>query len=80
MVTSGARILAARPLNLALVLGMTLGGIPAVLVAALIVRSLPLEQLRWGVVAVVTYAGVVMLHAVFTRHTAPTETVAEETP
>jgi uncharacterized membrane protein YfcA len=63
MVTSGVRIVAARPLNLGLVLGMALGGIPAVLVAALIVKSLPLETLRWGVVAVVTYAGAVMLHA-----------------
>jgi uncharacterized membrane protein YfcA len=63
MVTSGARIIAARPLNLGLVLGMALGGVPAVLVAAFIVRSLPLEQLRWGVVAVVTYAGAAMLHA-----------------
>jgi uncharacterized membrane protein YfcA len=63
MVTSGARIVSARPLNLGLVLGMALGGVPAVLIAAFIVRSLPLEQLRWGVVAVVTYAGAAMLHA-----------------
>jgi uncharacterized membrane protein YfcA len=63
MVTSGARIVATRPLNLRLVLGMALGGVPAVLIAAFIVRSLPLEQLRWGVVVVVTYAGAAMLHA-----------------
>lgn len=67
MVTSGARIVSARPLNLGLVLGMILGGIPAVFVAAFIVRSLPLEQLRWGVVAVATYAGAAMLHAAFAR-------------
>ncbi len=79
MVTSGARIVSARPLNLALVLGMTLGGIPAVLVAALIVRSLPLEALRWGVVAVVTYAGAVMLHAAVVRRSAPAVADAEET-
>jgi uncharacterized membrane protein YfcA len=70
MVTSGARIVSARPLNLSLVLGMTLGGVPAVLAAALIVKSLPLTTLRWGVVGVVTYAGGVMLHAALTRHTA----------
>jgi uncharacterized membrane protein YfcA len=79
MVTSGVRIVSARPLNLALVLGMTLGGIPAVLVAALIVRSLPLETLRWGVVAVVTYAGAVMLHAALVRRSAPAGPAAEET-
>ena len=71
MVTSGARIVSARPLNLGLVLGMTLGGIPAVLVAAFIVRSLPLTTLRWGVVAVVTYAGAVMLHAAARRAAEP---------
>jgi uncharacterized membrane protein YfcA len=77
MVTSGVRIVSARPLNLALVLGMSLGGIPAVLVAAFIVRSLPLEMLRWGVVAVVTYAGGVMLYAALGRRPAPAGAAAE---
>jgi uncharacterized membrane protein YfcA len=44
-------------------LGLALGGIPAVLVAGLIVKSLPLGALRWLVVAVVTYAAVVMLRS-----------------
>ena len=44
-------------------LGLALGGIPAVLVAGLIVKSLPLDTLRWLVVAVVTYAAVVMLRS-----------------
>jgi len=44
-------------------LGLALGGIPAVLVAGLIVKSLPLGALRWLVVAVVTYAAVVMLQS-----------------
>jgi len=63
MVTSGVRLVGARPLNLGMVLGMTIGSVPAVLVAAFIVKSLPLSALRWGVVAVVTYAGAVMLRA-----------------
>jgi len=71
MVTSGARIISARPLNLSLVLGMALGGIPAVLVAAFIIRSLPLQLLRWGVVVVATYAAGAMLHAAIARRTAP---------
>jgi uncharacterized membrane protein YfcA len=78
MVTSGARIVSARPLNLALVLGMALGGVPAVLVAAFIVRALPLEQLRWGVVAVVTYAGAAMLWAAAARQPAAPAAVADE--
>jgi uncharacterized membrane protein YfcA len=79
MVTSGARIVSARPLDLGLVLGMSLGGIPAVLIAAFIVKSLPLEWLRWGVVVVVTYAGAVMLQAAFARRTVPADPLSEET-
>lgn len=63
MVSSGVRLVGERPLDLGMVLGMTLGSVPAVLVAAFIVKNLPLEALRWGVVAVVTYAGAVMLRA-----------------
>lgn len=44
-------------------LGLALGGIPAVLIAALIVKSLPLTTLRWLVVAVVTYAATSMLRS-----------------
>jgi uncharacterized membrane protein YfcA len=42
-------------------LGLSLGGIPAVLLAALIVKSLPLEAVRWLVVAVATYTALAML-------------------
>jgi len=44
-------------------LGLTLGGIPGVLVAGLLVRSLPLDVLRWVVVAVVVYAAAMMLRS-----------------
>lgn len=44
-------------------LGLTLGGLPAVLVAGLLVKSLPLTALRWLVVVVVLYAAVRMLAA-----------------
>jgi uncharacterized membrane protein YfcA len=47
---------AARP-----ALGLTLGGIPAVLVAAFIVKSLPLTALRWLVMVVVLYSAAMML-------------------
>jgi uncharacterized membrane protein YfcA len=65
MVTSGVKLLKTRPLDLQLVLGMAIGGPPAVLIAAFIVKSLPIDQLRWGVVTVVTYAAITMLHAAF---------------
>ena len=46
-------------------LGLTLGGIPGVLVAAFLVQSLPLDVLRWVVVFVVVYAATMMLRSAF---------------
>jgi uncharacterized membrane protein YfcA len=42
-------------------LGLAIGGIPGVLVAAFIVKSLPIAWLRWLVVVVVIYAAALML-------------------
>jgi uncharacterized membrane protein YfcA len=42
-------------------LGLAIGGIPGVLVAALLVTSLPIDLLRWLVIAVVVYAASSML-------------------
>lgn len=44
-------------------IGLTLGGLPAVFVAAYLVVSLPLTALRWLVIAVSAYAGISMLLA-----------------
>ena len=46
-------------------LGLAIGGIPAVLIAGLLVRSLPLDVLRWIVVLVVVYAATTMLYSAF---------------
>jgi uncharacterized membrane protein YfcA len=43
--------------------GLTLGGIPGVLVAAYIVKSLPLLALRWLVIVVIAYAAFAMLRS-----------------
>jgi len=40
-------------------LGLTLGGVPGVLIAGLFVQSLPLSVLRWLVVVVVVYAATI---------------------
>ena len=45
-------------------LGLTLGGIPGVMVAAFLVKSLPLDVMRWGIIAVVLYTAIAMLRAV----------------
>jgi uncharacterized membrane protein YfcA len=49
--------------NLGAALGLALGGIPGVLVAAYIVKSLPLVWLRWLVLIVVIYAALQMLRS-----------------
>jgi uncharacterized membrane protein YfcA len=65
MPSSGFSFIKSERIDLRVVLGMALGGIPAVLVAAFVVKELPLETLRWGVVLVVVIAAVVMLRASF---------------
>jgi uncharacterized membrane protein YfcA len=44
-------------------LGLTLGGIPGVLLAAFVVRELPLQVLKYFVLAVVVYTAIAMLRA-----------------
>ena len=44
-------------------LGLAIGGIPAVLIAALIVKSMDVTTMRWLVVVVVTIAAVMMLRS-----------------
>jgi len=57
---------AARP-----ALGLALGGIPAVLIAALIVKSMPLVAVRWLVVVVVLIAAGGLLRSAFGPRTQP---------
>jgi uncharacterized membrane protein YfcA len=51
--------------NLKAAVGLTLGGVPAVLLAAFLVRSLPLAAVRWLVIAVVVYTAAMMLRSAF---------------
>lgn len=48
-------------IDLRVVIGLALGGIPAVLLAAFVVKSLDVATLRWGVVVVVLYAAAALL-------------------
>ncbi len=63
MPASSLRFLNAKRLSPIVALGLTLGGIPAVLVAAFIVKEMPLEALRWLVTGVVLIAALMMLAA-----------------
>ncbi len=59
-------------------LGLTLGGVPGVLIAAYLVKSLPLVWVRWLVVIVVLYAAVTMLRSA--AHEASASSASEEIP
>jgi uncharacterized membrane protein YfcA len=48
-------------------LGLTLGGLPGVAIAAWIVKSLPLEWVRWLVIVVVLYASIAMLRSAMAK-------------
>ena len=66
---ASVRHLAIGQVNLRIVLGLAIGGIPAVLVAALLVKEMPIDLLRWLVLVVVLYAAAVMyLAALKSRH------------
>jgi uncharacterized membrane protein YfcA len=55
--------LRSRRIDLRVVTAIALGGVPAVLLAALVVKSLPLTAIRWGVVVVVLYTAVLLLRS-----------------
>lgn len=61
--TASVRHLQIGQVDIRVALGLALGGIPAVLVAALIVKSMPIEILRWMVVVVVLYSAAVLFRA-----------------
>ena len=63
LAAAGIRFAKAGKFDGTVALALTLGGVPGVLIAAYIVKSLPVETIRWLVVAVVLYASVSMLSA-----------------
>lgn len=77
MPVASARFIRERAFDPRAVVGMLIGGVPAVLVAAFIVKSLPLSAVRWLVVIVVTYTAVTLLAAARHERTATIATDAE---
>jgi uncharacterized membrane protein YfcA len=59
-------------------LGLTVGGIPGVLLAAFVVKSLPLSAVRWLVVAVVIYTASMMLRSAAQERRARHRVIAAE--
>jgi uncharacterized membrane protein YfcA len=65
MPSTGFRFIRTDRINFKVCIGMAIGGIPAVLVAAFIVKEMDMEKLRWGVVVVVLYASILLLRSAF---------------
>jgi Sulfite exporter TauE/SafE len=66
-VAAGVQCVRTVNLDWRVVLGLTIGAIPSVLIAAFIVKEMDLVILRWLVVVVVTYAGLTLLFAALRR-------------
>jgi uncharacterized membrane protein YfcA len=63
MPTASVRFLRTTRFNPRALLGLLIGGIPAVLIAAFLVKSLPLAAMRWLVVIVVVYTAASLLRS-----------------
>jgi uncharacterized membrane protein YfcA len=61
MPISSVKFVKTRTYHVQAALGLAIGGLPAALIAALIVRSLPLDVVRWLVIVVVVYTALNML-------------------
>ena len=60
---TGLKVLRHPEINLGVVLGISIGAIPGILLAAYVVKEIPLQMLRWLVIAIVLYAGALVLRA-----------------
>jgi uncharacterized membrane protein YfcA len=63
MPTASAQFIRKQKYDLRAAIGLTVGGVPGVLLAAYIFTSLPVQAVRWLVVVVVVYAAVTLLRA-----------------
>jgi uncharacterized membrane protein YfcA len=70
MPVGSLRFIRERSYSLRAALGLAIGGVPGVLVAAYIVKSLPLATVRWLVIAVVLYTAISMLISASNERTA----------
>ena len=67
MPTASAQFIRKKKYSLRAAIGLTLGGVPGVLMAYFVFRSLPVQAVRWLVVVVVVYAAATLLRASVTE-------------
>jgi uncharacterized membrane protein YfcA len=71
MPIASLRFIRERSYSLRPAIGLALGGIPGVLLAAYIVKELPLYWVRWLVIVVVIYAALTLLYSAMTERDTP---------
>jgi uncharacterized membrane protein YfcA len=67
MPPASVRFIREKAYNRKAAVAMAIPGVVAVCIAAFIVKSLPMDTLRWVVIVVILYTSGVMLHAGFTK-------------
>ncbi len=69
MPTGSVRFIRERSYSLKAAIGLALGGVPGVLLAAYWIKSMDVTKLRWVVIVVVTYTAVTMLRSAMVART-----------
>ena len=77
MPVGSLRFIREQSYSLRAALGLAIGGIPGVLLAAYIVKSLPLYAVRWLVIVVVLYTAITMLLSASSQRTSSAAEPAE---
>jgi uncharacterized membrane protein YfcA len=80
MPVASARFIAHERYHPKAAIGLALGGIPAVLIAAYLVGSMPLTYVYWLVIVVVLYTALMMLRSAFRESAASERAGRLETP
>jgi uncharacterized membrane protein YfcA len=76
MPVGSARFIKEAKYNLKSALGLALGGIPGVLIAAFIVKEMSVVAVRWLVIVVVVYTAIMMLRSAMVERRAATPVAA----
>jgi uncharacterized membrane protein YfcA len=75
---ASSRLVRLADLDLRIVISLAVGSVPGVLIAAFIVKQMPLTMLRWLVVVVVTYAAISLLFTAFRKPAPRPEELLEQ--
>jgi uncharacterized membrane protein YfcA len=75
---ASSRLVKLADLDLRIVISLAVGSVPGVLIAAFIVKEMPLTMLRWLVVVVVTYAAISLLVTAFRKPAPRPEELLEQ--